>query len=96
MSGENDMEDGIALALEAAATLRKKDPNHELLRYSDQASNHEVWKDFLERFGKPGLSDEEKQSYPAMAYVYAKYYIALREAYPAIPDQSDSMPECSE
>jgi len=32
------------------------------------------------KFGKPGFSCEAKRAAPALAYMYAMYWVALREA----------------
>lgn len=80
MSDHCEAEDGQALAYEEAAKLHAMKPDHELLRYALRPDNDEVYEEFIARFGKPGLTREQQRTAPAVAYLYAKYYLALREA----------------
>ncbi len=80
MSDGDEVADGQALAIQEARRLHAIKPDHELLRYLTQADRDDVWEDFMWRFGAPGLTREKRGSYPAMAYVYAMYFLALKEA----------------
>ncbi len=80
MSDNDEVADGIELAFTEALKLRKMKPDHELLRYVIHPDDDAVWEEYMNRFGKPGISQEQRSSSPAMGYVYAKYYLALREA----------------
>ena len=80
MSDHCEAEDGQALAYEEAAKLHAMKPDHELLKYALRPDNEIVWGEFIARFGKPGLSREDQKAAPAVAYLYAKYFITLREA----------------
>ncbi|KKP68469.1 MAG: hypothetical protein UR66_C0005G0016 [Candidatus Moranbacteria bacterium GW2011_GWE1_35_17] len=80
MSDGDESSDGMALAVEEARKLRKKNPQHELLDLFLKADDDEVWEGFQTRFGKEGLSKEQRGCAPAQAYFWAKYYVALRDA----------------
>jgi hypothetical protein len=80
MSDSDEAADGHALAFEEAALLHAKMPSHPLLKYVLHHDNDEIWEEFVERFGKPGITREAKKAAPAVAYMYAMYWVALREA----------------
>lgn len=80
MSDSDEVTGGIELAFMEAQKLRKMKPDHELLRYVLHPDDDAVWEEYMNRFGKPGISPEQRSTSPAMGYVYAKYYCALREA----------------
>ncbi len=80
MSDNDEVADGIELAFTEALKLRKMKPDHELLKYVIHPDDDAVWEEYMNRFGKPGISREQRSSSPALGYVYAKYYLALREA----------------
>ena len=80
MSESGEAEDGMILAVMEARRLRALNENHELLRLWSEADNDEVWEEFQTRFGKEGLSKEQRSCEPAQAYFWANYYIALRNA----------------
>lgn len=70
--------DAQDLAFEAAVRLHAPCPQHELLRYFLYPQKY--WEGFLERFGRPGATPEEQASKEGLEYVYAKWFLALREA----------------
>ncbi len=80
MSDSDEAADGKALAYEEAALLHAKKPDHPLLKYVLRPDSDSVWDEFVAKFGKPGLSREAQRAYPAVAYMFAKYWVALREA----------------
>lgn len=80
MSDGDEVASGIELAFAEAHKLHKLKPDHELLRYVLHPDDDAVWEEYMNRFGKPGISREQRSASPAMGYVYAKYYCALREA----------------
>ena len=80
MSGSDEVTGGIERAFMGAQRLRKMKPDHELLRYVLHPDDDAVWEEYMNRFGKPGINPEQRSTSPAMGYVYAKYYCALREA----------------
>lgn len=80
MSDSDEATDGQALAYEEAVRLAKLKSDHELLRYALHPDDDAIWEEFVGRFGKPGLSREAQKAYPAIAWLYAQYWIALREA----------------
>jgi hypothetical protein len=80
MSDSDEAADGQALAYDEAIRLAKLNPDHELLQYALHPGDDAIWEEFIARFGKPGISREVQKAYPAMAWLYAQYWIALREA----------------
>ncbi|MEI8097022.1 MAG: hypothetical protein WCG73_02870 [Candidatus Moraniibacteriota bacterium] len=80
MSDSSESEDGQFLAFREAKKLYGLKPDHELMKYALDAGNDTVWEEFISRFGKPGISRQAQSSEPAMAYTYAQYFLALREA----------------
>jgi len=84
MSDHCEVEDGIALAEDKARELYKIDPNHELLRLfkgKDMTDEEyeKVWEEFQTRFGKPGLTKEQRAIAPAQAYFWAGYFLELKK-----------------
>jgi hypothetical protein len=80
MSDGDEVADGQYLCYEAAYDLFQLDPQHELLRFNNQLDDNVIWEEFIRRFAKPGLTRDEMSSYYSMAWIYARYYLALREA----------------
>ena len=80
MSDSDEAVDGLVLALEQACILHNIKPNHHLLRYVTFSDNDATWEEFVAKFGKPGITREEKRSAPAVAYMYAQLYLSLRDA----------------
>jgi|GEM_PF-4129209 len=80
MSDSDEAADGQRLAYEEARKLFQRKPDHELLRYALHPDDDGIWDEFITRFGKPGLSRDAQRAYPAIAYLYAKYWIALSDA----------------
>lgn len=80
MSDSDEVASGSELAFLEAQKLHKLKPDHELLRYVIHPDDDAVWEEYMNRFSKPGISHEQRSTSPAMGYVYAKYYLALREA----------------
>lgn len=80
MSDSCEVEDGQWLSIREAKRLYGIKPDHELMKYSLETGDDAVWEEFLNRFGKPGISRQTQASAPALAYTYAMYCIALREA----------------
>lgn len=65
----------------AAFRLFVKNQQHELIiRYFDEVDLGTFSEAFLERFGRPGLSQEERFSEAAKAYALDKYAEALEAA----------------
>ena len=85
MSDRDEVDDGMALAIDAARKLDKIDRNHELLRLFQKASMTDaeydlIWEDFQIRFGKNGITKTKRAGYNAQAYFWATYFVALRDA----------------
>lgn len=79
MSDSDEADDGMILALEAAERLQKLKPDHELLKYFDLTDDAR-FREFAERFGKPGIPLEDCRGYHWNAYALAKYFLALEAA----------------
>lgn len=80
MSDSDEADCGLALAYELATELLAKKPKHPLLRYLLWLDDEVVYEDFVTMFGKPGLTRDQQRMAPAIAYMFAKYCVALREA----------------
>jgi len=80
MSDRDEVVDGMDLALEEGRKLIKKNPKHELLRLLTDAGDDAIWEEFQRRFGKEGLSEEERSSHRAQAYFFGQYFLALKKA----------------
>lgn len=80
MSDHDEATYGQVLAYEEAKRLARLKPDHELLRYALHPEDDAIWEEFIGRFGKPGLSREAKKRSSAIAWLYAEYWIVLREA----------------
>lgn len=84
MSEISEVEAGMELAIEAARRLFQVCPDHELLDLfkgvADDDFNDKTWDKFQVRFGKEGLSKEERAWEPAQAYFWANYFVALKKA----------------
>lgn len=76
----SESEAGMELALGAARKLNEVYPNHELLDLFNKADDDEVWEGFQVRFGKEGLSKEQRSYEPAQAYFWGNYFFALKKA----------------
>lgn len=79
MSEISEVEAGIELAMDAVRKLYAVCPEHELLDLFKKADDDEIWNGFQVRFGKEGLSPEQRSYEPAQAYFWAKYFLALKE-----------------
>lgn len=83
-SGMSESEAGMSLAVDAAKKLGKVDPTHELLdlfnKNEEPDWEERVWDKFQERFGKEGLTKEQRGIEPAQAHFWANYFFALKEA----------------
>lgn len=80
MSDSDEVVAGQTLAIEEARKLDAVRPDHPLLRYLREMANNATWEEFIATFGKPGLSRKAQGAYLAQAYIWAKYWVALREA----------------
>lgn len=80
MSDSDEANCGLALTYELAAELHVKKPKHPLLRYFLWLDDDVVYEEFVAMFGKPGLTRDQQRVAPAIAYMYTKYCVALREA----------------
>lgn len=80
MSDSDEAADGQTLAYREAYLLHVKKPDHPLLKYVLRHDDDAVWEEFVAKFGKPGLSREEQRAYPAQSYMWAKFWVALRQA----------------
>lgn len=80
MSDSDEATDGQSLAYEEAGRLYAIQPDHPLLKYALWPDDDVVWEEFIARFGKLGLSRDAQRSAPAVAYLYAQYWVALRQA----------------
>lgn len=76
---DEKLTESLLRAFEEAAKLKEKKPDHDLLRYADCAQDNTVWNEFLARFGPPGLTKGERETYPALAHAYEQYCLALQQ-----------------
>ena len=93
MSDSDEVADGQELAIEMARELYKANPDHDLLRLfpKTELTDEEydpIWEEFQQHFGKPGISREVRATYPAQAYFWAKYFLALRKAVEELAPQA--------
>jgi hypothetical protein len=79
MSEISEVDAGMELAFEAAKKLFQVCPNHELLDLFKKADDDETWNGFQTRFGKEGLTPEQRSCEPAQAYFWTNYFLALKE-----------------
>jgi hypothetical protein len=86
MSGD-DCSAGQELAMDVARKLHAVNPEHELLHLfthggegCDEERFNATWEAFQVRFGKPGITKEQRQSSNGQAYFWAHYYLALKGA----------------
>jgi len=79
MSEIDEVEAGIELAMGAARKLCAVCPEHELLDLFRNADDDGVWEGFQVRFGKEGISKEQRGCELAQAYFWANYFVALKE-----------------
>lgn len=77
MSDRPETEKGLSLVFREAARLHAVKSTHELLCY---VLSPEKGEEFIERFGKPGLSREDHQTPMGVAYAFTRYYLAFCEA----------------
>jgi hypothetical protein len=75
-----DHDAAFDLVNEALKKLQEKDPQHELLQYMKMCYGDEKYKAFEERFGKKGLTEEQRECQEAETYTLAQYFVALRKA----------------
>ena len=80
MSDSDEAANAQSLAYEEAGRLHAIKPDHPLLKYALWPDDDVVWEEFIARFGKPGISRDVQRSAPAVAYLYAQYWVALRQA----------------
>jgi hypothetical protein len=89
MSDRCEVEDGMELAIGEARELNKLKPGHELLRLFNgkkmpDEEYDKVWEEFQTRFGKPGLTRQQRAAAPAQAYFWAGYFCELKKAVEAL------------
>lgn len=65
---------------EALDKLSRADPKHELLRYRKMRLGDKLYKAYVARFGKKGISAGEHRGAEAQTYMHAQYFLALRTA----------------
>ncbi|MBP6929747.1 MAG: hypothetical protein KBB77_02315 [Candidatus Moranbacteria bacterium] len=80
MSDSDEAADGQFLAYQEAKKLHQTRQDHPLLKYALYPDDDVVWEEFVAKFGKPGLTREQQKAYPAVAYMYAMYWVTLRQA----------------
>jgi hypothetical protein len=76
----SDCDAGMALAMETAKELYKRDPNHELLRFFEKADDDKIWNEFQERFGIRDATKAERNNPNGRAYLFVHYFLALKKA----------------
>ena len=74
-----ETDDAVDLAFEMAKQLKKIDPENPLLKFFTEADNDVVWKAFQKRFTKRDSTPEERASTRGQAYVWSRYYAALKK-----------------
>ncbi len=74
-----ETDDAVDLAFEMAKRLREIDPENQLLKFFTEADDDAVWETFQKRFSKRGSTPEERASTRGQAYVWSRYYVALKK-----------------
>lgn len=70
--------DSQSLAYEEAVKLHIQKPDHPLLWYF--LKPEEYYEEFITKFGRRGVSAEDRRSVRNEEYAYEMYYLALRVA----------------
>lgn len=70
--------DSQSLAYEEVVKLHVQKPDHPLLKYFLKPEEHH--EEFLRKFGRRGVSPEDRHSLQNTDYAYEMYYLALRVA----------------